>query len=64
MLNEVIICKESLSCESNVRFAFGGVASPPVFLRSDKKLLLDKALFVTIVELSVWTGEVILDGIE
>ena len=64
MLNEVIICKESLSCESNVRFAFGGVASPPVFLRSDKKLLLDKAPFVTIVELSVWTGEVILDGIK
>jgi hypothetical protein len=45
-------------------FAFGGVASPPVFLRSNKKLLLDKAPFVTIVELGVWTCEVILDGIE
>ena len=64
MLNEAVICKESLSCESNVRFAFGGVASPPVFLRSNEKPLLDKALFVTIVELGVWTGEVILDGIK
>ncbi len=64
MLNEVVICKESLSCESNVQFAFGGVASPPIFLRSDKKLLLNKAPFITIVELGVWTGEVILDGIE
>ena len=64
MLNEVIIYKESLSCESNVQFDFGGVASPPIFLRSDKKLLLDKAPFVTVVELGFWTGEVILDGIE
>ncbi len=64
MLNEDVICKDSLSCESKVRFAFGGGASPPVFLRSNKKLLLDKAPFVNIVELGVWTGEVILDGIK